>query len=458
MGNLANGASATLNITALVNAGTTGQTIINSASNSSAYDYNLANNTATATIYVGGTDLAIGKTVSATSPNAGDTIVYTVTARNLGPNPAGAFTVLDVLASGQTFSASSATAGAYNSGTGQWTLPSLATGATATLTITATVNAGTGGTTINNTANLAAFSGVDINAANNSAATSLTVQSADVFVTKTADNLTPTELDPVVYTVTVSNNGPSNASGVNVADLLSAGVTYLSHVVSQGTYSAVTGVWNAGSVAKLVPQTLQITARVNNGTAGTNITNTASVSSANQEDPAPANNSANITITPVARPLPNILVVKSVTTISDPFNGGVNPKAIPGAIMQYTIQTSNQGDGAADNNSLAVTDRIPANTELFVNDIGGVGSGPVLFTDGAPSSGLTYTFSGLGSGADSLSFSNDGGASFTYTPTPDVNGCDPGVTDVRISLGGAFTFSAGLPRPSFSLQFRIRVK
>lgn len=157
-------------------------------------------------------------------------------------------------------------------------------------------------------------------------------------------------------------------------------------------------------------------------------------------------------------PMPNILILKSAMTISDPFNGVVNPKAIPGAIMQYTIQTSNQGDGAADNNSLAVTDRIPANTELFVNDIGVVGSGPVLFTDGAPSSGLTYTFSGLGSGADSLSFSNDGGASFTYTPAPDANGCDPSVTDVRISLGGAFTFSAGLPRPSFTLQFRIRVK
>jgi uncharacterized repeat protein (TIGR01451 family) len=455
VGNLANGASATLNITALVNAGTTGQTIVNPASNSSAYDYNLANNTATATIYVGGTDLAIGKTVSTTSPNAGDTIVYTVTARNLGPNPAGAFTVLDVLASGQTFSASSATAGAYDSGTGQWTLPSLATGATATLTITLTVNAGTGGSTINNTASLSAFSGVDINAANNSASTSLTVQSADVFVTKTADNLTPTEFDPVVYTVTVSNNGPSNASGVNVSDLLPAGVTYLSHVVSQGTYSATIGVWNAGPVAKLVPQTLQITARVNNGTAGTNITNTASVSSANQEDPAPANNSANITITPVARPMPNIVMVKSAQIVSDPYNGGVNPKAIPGAVMLYTITLTNQGTGSGD--AVVLTDPIPLNTTLFVNDIGGVGSGPVLFTDGAIPSGLTYSFLGLGNGGDSLSFSNNNGATYAYTPVPDGNGFDSNVTNIRIAPSGALNGAVGANQPSFTVNFRVKV-
>ncbi len=161
--------------------------------------------------------------------------------------------------------------------------------------------------------------------------------------------------------------------------------------------------------------------------------------------------------------MPNILIVKSVTTVSDPFNGGVNPKAIPGAIMEYTVQASNEGSGAADNNSLAVTDRIPTNTSLFVNDIGGAGSGPVLFTDGpafgALASGLSYTYVSLNDPSDGLTFSNDGGLTFTYTPvTPDANGCDPNVTHVRMSLGGAFTFSASAPRPSFRLQFRIRVK
>jgi len=69
-------------------------------------------------------------------------------------------------------------------------------------------------------------------------------------------------------------------------------------------------------------------------------------------------------------------------------------------------------------------------------DLGGAGSGPVVFTNGSPASGLTYTFTSLASTTDSIAFSNDGGATYTYTPVADANGYDSNVTHFRISPTG----------------------
>ncbi len=151
----------------------------------------------------------------------------------------------------------------------------------------------------------------------------------------------------------------------------------------------------------------------------------------------------------------NLVIVKSSTTLSDPVNGGANPKAIPGAFKLYTVVVTNQGLGASDNNTVRLTDPIPTQTELVVSNWSG--SGPVPFTQGTPTSGLTYTYTSLGSGADSLEFSNNGGATWTYTPTPNSNGTDPAVTNIRLSPTGAFAARV-VTAPSFTIQFRVRVR
>ncbi|HKC49597.1 MAG TPA: choice-of-anchor X domain-containing protein [Myxococcota bacterium] len=153
----------------------------------------------------------------------------------------------------------------------------------------------------------------------------------------------------------------------------------------------------------------------------------------------------------------NLVLVKSAATISDPVNGVTNPKSIPGAVKQYTVVATNQGLGASDANTVRLSDPIPAQAELVVTDLGGPGSGPVLFTQGVPTSGLTYAFTSLASAADSLEFSNNGGATWSYTPTPNGNGTDPAVTNIRVSPTGAFAARVGLA-PSFTLQFRVRIR
>jgi len=165
--------------------------------------------------------------------------------------------------------------------------------------------------------------------------------------------------------------------------------------------------------------------------------------------------------TVIVRALPSITLLKTVAAYSDPVNLLAGPKLIPGAVAQYNVIASNSG-GPADNNSTFIIDAIPANTRLYVNDIGGAGSGPLLFTQGATSSTLVYTFTALGNMADDLDFSNDGGTSWTATPSFDLTtGCDtsvPAITHIRANPKGTFTGSAAAPNPSFQISFRVCVQ
>jgi hypothetical protein len=154
---------------------------------------------------------------------------------------------------------------------------------------------------------------------------------------------------------------------------------------------------------------------------------------------------------------PSFVNLKTVQVFSDPVNGTTNPKYIPGAIARYSVTITNTGTGSSDNNSVFITDPVPANTKLYVNDISGVGSGPVSFSNGSPSSGLTYTYTSLASTTDDLSFSNNGGASYTYTPSPGPDGCDANVTNVQINPKGTFAASGG-GNPSFTLTYQVCVK
>jgi len=156
-------------------------------------------------------------------------------------------------------------------------------------------------------------------------------------------------------------------------------------------------------------------------------------------------------------PMVDLLVLKSVSTLSDPINLGVNPKAIPGAVMLCSIVVTNQGTRSADADTVAVTDALPSQTALFVADVDSPGGGPLLFSDGTPSSNLSYTFTGLSSGGDDLEFSNDGGASFVYSPVADPAGFDPAVTHIRVRTTGSMAAASAAGSPSFQLRYRLRV-
>jgi uncharacterized repeat protein (TIGR01451 family) len=154
---------------------------------------------------------------------------------------------------------------------------------------------------------------------------------------------------------------------------------------------------------------------------------------------------------------PNILMLKTAATQSDPINGSSNPKAIPGADILYTITASNQGGTGVDNNTVFVTDPIPADTALYVGSTGMPG-GPVAFSDGSTASGLTYTYLGIQNPGDDIAFSNNNGADYTYQPLICADCVDPDVTHVRVNPKGIFNGVSGTNIPEFILQIRVRVR
>ncbi|WP_163401054.1 DUF11 domain-containing protein, partial [Flavobacterium fluviatile] len=368
IGNLINGASETLQITATVNA--TG-TYLNTAevtasdlpdpdstpNNSVVLEDDYA--TAVTIPIQQSSDLSLTKTVSNAAPLVGSEVTFSVNVTNNGPQDTSGVTVTDQLPSGYTYVSYTATAGTYDTATGVWTVGSLANTAIQTLQITATVNP-TG--TYLNTAEVTASDLPDPNStpANGDttendyaeATTAPIQQSSDLSLTKTVSNATPLVGSEVTFSVNVTNNGPQDTSGVTVTDLLPSGYTYVSYTATAGTYDTATGVWTVGDLANTATQTLQITATVN--ATGTYL-NTAEVTASDLPDPdSTPNNSAVLEddyATAVTIPIQQSSDLSLAKTVS-------NATPLVGSEVTFEIVVAN--NGPQDNTGVQVTDLLPS--------------------------------------------------------------------------------------------------
>ena len=235
-------------------------------------------------------DLSITVTDNATTVVPGTTDTYTLVVSNAGPASVAGASVIDTLPSGFLNPSSPNTPGGVtyvNLGNGQveWTGLDLAAGMTAQLTLTGTVDpslpAGTGvfvdTATVTPPASL-----TDPNPGNNTATDADSVMPQAVLsITKLADGHASETVGPgqtVIFTIDLGNNGPSDATSVNVNDLLPAGLTFVSATPSVGTYNAVTGVWAIGTLAAGDTAALSVTVTVGSGPS--TIENTATASAA----------------------------------------------------------------------------------------------------------------------------------------------------------------------------------
>lgn len=237
----------------------------------------------------GTADLGLAKTVDNATPGNGSQVVFTLTVANNGPDAATGVTVSDALPAGLVY-VSDDGAGAYDGAT--WVVGELLANASASLHITATVSAANG-TSISNTATVTSDA-ADPEPANDAATATLTVTNyADLSLTKTVNNPSPLDGSTVVFTLTVTNLGPNDATGVSVSDSLPAGLT-LSSSTGPGTYDGAA--WTVGDLASGSSASLEIAAVVDPNSDGVTLANTASASAAEQ-DLNPANNSATATLT-----------------------------------------------------------------------------------------------------------------------------------------------------------------
>lgn len=370
VGTIANGAQATLQVLVRV----TGLApISNTAEVKSARQFDpnstpnnrvpTENDQASVTITPQSTDLRLAKSVSPSNPTAGSPqVTYTIVVSNNGPSTATNVLVGETLPAGITLVTGSATTttGTFNAGTGQWTIPSLANGATATLRFVATVS--TFGVALVNAANIISSDQPDPSPEPAATATVLG-QVADLGLTKTASAASPAVGSNVTFTLTLNNAGPNAATGVKVRDLLPPGLTFVSATPSIGAYDSATGVWDVSVLAASASATLSLVARVSQATAAP-ITNTAEVSASDQFDPnstpnngvAGENDQASVTITPV--PQADLAIVKVAPV-----------ELYPGQIATYVLRVTNLGPSTA----AAVTVSDPTPAGLTLTSVNGAG-------------------------------------------------------------------------------------
>ena len=257
IGTLTNGASATITITVTVPTSMAHGTILSNSATSTATetDPNTANNTnITQTTTVNReADLAVTKSDSPDPVLAGNNLTYTVTVTNDGPSDASGVTLSDTLPGGVTFVSATSTAGTCGESGGVVSCNSIGTltnGASATITITVTVPTSMAhGTILSNSATATATE-TDPNTSNNTNITQNTTvnREADLAVTK-SDSPDPVFAgNNLTYTVTVTNDGPSDASGVTLSDTLPGGVTFVSATSTAGTCGESGGVVSCNSI------------------------------------------------------------------------------------------------------------------------------------------------------------------------------------------------------------------
>ncbi len=166
----------------------------------------------------------------------------------------------------------------------------------------------------------------------------------DLEIVSKTDSPDPVQLGgSLTYSVTVRNNGCSNATGVTLTDTLPGSVTFGSATPSQGSCSESGGTvtCNLGNLTSGNGATVTITVTPN--TAGT-ITNTASVTG-NEGDPDTSNNSASESTTVIAAA--DLAVTKSDSP--DPVLLGLG--------LTYTVTVINNGPNNA--TGVTLTDTLP---------------------------------------------------------------------------------------------------
>ncbi|HSR53116.1 MAG TPA: hypothetical protein VLV83_20020, partial [Acidobacteriota bacterium] len=222
-------------------------------------------------------------------------VTYTALARNNGPAQAQDVTLTFLVPSGSFQSGSNGCALAPSSTTEvNCNLGNMSNGATSSREVT--ISAGASGQ-VQVTASVLSTSATETNFGNNvlDETTQVAQVTTDLSISKVADSQAVSVNGTASYNITVTNQGPENASNVTVVDTLPGGLSFLSASSTQGTCGHNAGVVTCVLGALDNGDSAGITLTATATQASPNVVNTATVS-ANEADSNGANNQSQATI------------------------------------------------------------------------------------------------------------------------------------------------------------------
>jgi uncharacterized repeat protein (TIGR01451 family) len=314
--------------------------------------------------YCAGADLAVTNAGTPSVVVPGNTITYTQTVTNNGPQDAVNATFVEAVPGNTTFNSlaiapgwSCTTPAVGATGNISCTDPDVANAAVGTFTLVVTVVPGTvNGTQILDTASISSGTN-DPNLANNTASVLTIVGaagSADLVVMMSAAPNPVQAGNQITYTVTVHNNGPAATSSVTLTDTIPTHTTFVSLAQSGTAWVCPAPGASVSCTITSLPSgattTFTLIVTVTAGTAsGTVITNTASTSTSTP-DPNPGSNSATTNVTVASAGQYDLSVTSSASP--NPVTAGNN--------ITFLLNFANNGPNSVSN--VTYSDTVPANT------------------------------------------------------------------------------------------------
>ena len=294
---------------------------------------------ANASVHVFETDMKINKTANVTSVDVNGLVNFTIVVKNHGKSNATNIHVTDELDG--AFEFVDASAGYTRDGqTIVWNIPKLANETEYRLWIV--VRALTNGTFDN----IAHVNCSEEETVKNSTSTVNVIPVVNLTVNKTVDVTEIRVGGEVTFTVNVTNNGPSNATGVKISDVVPSGFEFVR--ASDSGYDNATGLLTIGLIKPGESYVFTITLKaITNGT----LTNVVNVTSSENKT------IKNSTISVYVAPVVNLTVVK-VADMDD---------AAIGDVITFTITVTNNGPSNATN--IRVIDVLDDGLTLISGDL-----------------------------------------------------------------------------------------
>jgi uncharacterized repeat protein (TIGR01451 family)/CSLREA domain-containing protein len=387
-------------------------------------------------------DLMITKSGGATGV-AGSTVTYTIQVENTGGDAATGVVVTDTADAGLTFVSGT---GGCASGF-PWNIGPLAVAGTASCTATFSIAAGTAaGAILDNTAAVTANEFDDDDTNNDSTVSTNVTREVDldVSISESTDPVVPGEpgAGNLVYTVTLDQEGPSDATGISVTVNLNmpSGVSIEGTDASTGSLAG--NVWSIPALSAGSSATLTVTLTVDSSTAlGTDVIDiTATVAGAN-EALIDTGDDTDTEATSVATPA----LVSATKEVDGTFR--------PGGEVTYTIVLSNAGPGTQlDNPGDEFVDVLPSSLILdgaSASDgtvLANLGTNTVTWNGSIPDDGtVTITIDAtIGQVANGAVIENQG----TVNYDADGNGTNEASAPTEGDGGGATAFAVNVDLPA----------